>query len=132
MGCGWARLGTDGCLATAKQPPKSPLHERCFTVGTDLRRTRPTRGWLRRSQQVDVDHRQVVGRRLNRVAVVMGLHELAPVSGRATGRRDGSRLERLSQMRQDLRIGPGSRTGSPPQPEVANSVKARDGFALVK
>jgi hypothetical protein len=31
-----------------------------------------------------------------------------------------------------FRIGPGWRTGSPPQPEVANSAKARDGFALVK
>ncbi len=29
-------------------------------------------------------------------------------------------------------MGPGSRTGSPPPPEVANSAKARDGFALVK
>ena len=31
-----------------------------------------------------------------------------------------------------FRIGPGSRTGSPQQPEVANSAKARDGFELVK
>jgi hypothetical protein len=31
-----------------------------------------------------------------------------------------------------LAIGPGLRTGSPPQPEVANSAKAGDGFALVK
>ena len=31
-----------------------------------------------------------------------------------------------------FRIGPGSRTGCPQQPEVANSAKARDGFALVK
>lgn len=27
---------------------------------------------------------------------------------------------------------PGSRTGSPQQPEVAKSTKARDGFALIK
>ena len=31
-----------------------------------------------------------------------------------------------------FRIGPGSRTECPPQPEVANSAKARDGFVLVK
>jgi len=31
-----------------------------------------------------------------------------------------------------FRIGPGSRTGSPQQPEVAKSAKARDGFALGK
>jgi hypothetical protein len=31
-----------------------------------------------------------------------------------------------------FRIGPGSRTGSPQQPEVAKSAKARNGFALVK
>ena len=31
-----------------------------------------------------------------------------------------------------FRIGPGSRTGSPQQPEVAKSAKARDGFALEK
>jgi hypothetical protein len=31
-----------------------------------------------------------------------------------------------------FRIGPGSRTGSPQQPEVATSAKARDGFALGK
>jgi hypothetical protein len=30
---------------------------------------------------VDVDPRQFVGRRLNRVAFVMGLHEFAPVGG---------------------------------------------------
>jgi len=29
---------------------KPPLHERIFTVGVALRRARPTRGWLRRSQ----------------------------------------------------------------------------------
>jgi hypothetical protein len=31
-----------------------------------------------------------------------------------------------------FRIGPGSRAGCPQQPEVANSAKARDGFALAK
>jgi hypothetical protein len=31
-----------------------------------------------------------------------------------------------------FRIGPGLRTGSPQQPEVAKSAKARDGFALGK
>ena len=35
----WALLGTAGRLATAKHPPKPLLHERFFTVGTDLRRS---------------------------------------------------------------------------------------------
>lgn len=37
---------------------------------------------------VDVDHGRLVGRGLNRIAIVMGLHELAPFGGRAprTGR----------------------------------------------
>ena len=46
-----ALLGTAGCLATAQHPPKPPLHEQYVTVGADLRRTRPTEGWLRRSQR---------------------------------------------------------------------------------
>ena len=41
-------------------------------------------------------------RRLNRVAFVMGLHELAPVGGWAAGGRDGPRLERFAEMRKDL------------------------------
>ena len=36
-----------------------------------------------RSEAVDVDHGQLVGRHLNRFAVVMDLHELAPGGRRA-------------------------------------------------
>ncbi len=36
---------------------------------------------------MDVDHGQVVGRGLKDVAVIVDLHELTPVGGRATGRR---------------------------------------------
>jgi hypothetical protein len=37
-----------------------------------------------RSEAVDIDHGQLVGRHLNRFAVVMRLDEFAPVGGRAT------------------------------------------------
>ena len=36
------------------------------------------------------------------VAIVTGLHKLAPVGGRAMSGRDGRRLQRLAQMREDL------------------------------
>ena len=39
---------------------------------------------------------------LKDVAVVMDLHELAPVGRRATGRRDGRRFEGLAKMGQDI------------------------------
>jgi hypothetical protein len=51
---------------------------------------------------VDVDHGQFVGRHLDRFAVVMGLHELAPVDGRATSGRDGRRLEWFAEVREGL------------------------------
>jgi len=54
------------------------------------------------SEAVDIDVGQFVGRRLKDCPVVMGLHELAPVGGRATGGRDGRRFERFSQVREDL------------------------------
>ena len=38
-----------------------------------------------RSKAVDVDHRHIVGLRLNRIAFVMGLDELGPFGGRAAG-----------------------------------------------
>jgi hypothetical protein len=47
---------------------------------------------------VDVDRGQLVGRGLKDVAVVMDLHKLAPVGGRAAGGRDGRRLERLADL----------------------------------
>ena len=41
-------------------------------------------------------------RRLKDIAVVVGLHEFAPVGRRASGGRDGRRLERLAEVCQDL------------------------------
>ncbi len=41
-------------------------------------------------------------RRLKDVAIVMDLHELAPVGGRATGGRDGRRLKRFAQASETL------------------------------
>ena len=41
-------------------------------------------------------------RRLKDVAIVMDLHELAPVGWWAPGRRDGWWLERLAQVREDF------------------------------
>jgi len=38
-----------------------------------------------RSEAVDVDHWQIVGRRLHCVAFVMGLDELGPFGGRPSG-----------------------------------------------
>ena len=50
----------------------------------------------RRSEAVNIDHGQLVGRHLNRFAIVMDLHELTPVNRRATGGRDGRRFERFA------------------------------------
>jgi len=55
-----------------------------------------------RSELVDVDRGQLVGRRLKDIAIVMDLHELTPVGGRAPGRRDGRRLERLAEVCENL------------------------------
>ena len=55
-----------------------------------------------RSEAVDVDHWQIVGRGLQDVAIVMHVHELAAVSGRAASRRERRRLERFATMRKDL------------------------------
>ena len=56
----------------------------------------------RRSEAVNIDHGQLVGRHLNRFAIVMDLHELAPVDRRATGGRAGRRLERLAEVFEGL------------------------------
>jgi len=44
---------------------------------------------------------QFVGRRLNRVAVIMHLDERAPVGGRAPGGREEWSFKRLAEMRED-------------------------------
>jgi len=54
------------------------------------------------SAAVDVDHLQIVGRGLKDVAIVMDLHELAPVGGRATSGRHRWWLERFAKMREDF------------------------------
>ena len=45
-----------------------------------------------------MDRGQFVGRGLKDVAIVMDLHELAPVGGRATGRRHWWWLERFAEV----------------------------------
>ena len=47
------------------------------------------------SEAVDVDCRQLVGRRLNDGALIMHLHEFAPVGRRASSGREWRRFERL-------------------------------------
>ena len=49
-----------------------------------------------RSESVDVDHGQIVGRRLEECPIVMDLHDLAPVGGRAASGRHRRRLERFA------------------------------------
>jgi hypothetical protein len=56
------------------------------------------------SEAVDVDVGQLVGRRLKDCPVVVDLHELSPVGRRATGGRDGRRLERFAEMCQGLTL----------------------------
>ena len=55
-----------------------------------------------RSEALDVDTGQLVGRRLKDIAVVMRLDEFAPVGGRSSGRRDGRRLERFAEVCEKL------------------------------
>jgi hypothetical protein len=55
-----------------------------------------------RSEAVDVDHGQLVGRHLNRLAVVMSLHVLAPVGGWAPGRREWWWLDWFAEVCENL------------------------------
>ena len=57
-------------------------------------------------------------RRLKDAALIMHLHELAPIGGRATGRRDWRRHERFAEMGQDLPDRPWFRDERD-QPDVA-------------
>ena len=54
------------------------------------------------SEAVDVDRGQLVGRGLKDVAVVMNLHELAPVGRWATSGRAGRRLEWFAEVCEEL------------------------------
>ena len=85
----------------APSPPVPGL--RCLASGT-------------RSAAVDVDHWQIVGRGLKDVAIVMDLHELAPVGGRATSGRQRWRLERFAKMREDF----------PDRPRIAGEEERRE------
>jgi hypothetical protein len=73
---------------------------------------------------VDVDHGQLVYPSLEDVAIVMDLHELAPVGGRATSGRHWWRLERFAKMRKDFPDQPGL-VGECDEPDVAAICWAR-------
>jgi len=78
---------------------------------------------------VDVDRGQLVGRGLKDRPVVVRLDELAPVGRWAASRRERRRLERLSQMCEDLPDRP--RLGDEGnQSDVAAAVRARQGKIL--
>ena len=62
-------------------------------------------------------------RRLKDAALIMHLHELAPIGGRATGRRDWRRHERFAEMGQDLPDRPWF-LDERDQPDVAATVRA--------
>jgi len=76
-----------------------------------------------RLEAADVDHGQLVGRRLEDVAVVVDLDELAPVGGRATSGRHRWWLERFAEVRENLADGPRLRDERD-QPDVAPAVWA--------
>ena len=59
-------------------------------------------GFRPRSERVDVDHGEVVGRGLDDVSIVMRLDELGPVDGRATGGSERGRFEGLAEVRENL------------------------------
>ena len=69
-----------------------PPEWRVSRLGADRLPSRPSRALMphvrHHSELVDVDHGQVVYPSLEDVALVMRLDELAPVGGRAAGRRD--------------------------------------------
>ena len=72
---------------------------------------------------MDIDHRQLVGRHLNRFAVVMRLDELAPVGRWAPARRDWWWLERFAEVCQNLPDRPWL-CDERNQPDVAAAVRA--------
>jgi len=55
-----------------------------------------------RSEAVDVDRGQLVGRRLNRFAVVVSLDKVGSVGGWASSGCERRRLERSAEVREDL------------------------------
>ena len=107
-----------------------PIHAqgRIFLVGADRRRNPSSRGPIAPwhgipSEAVDVNHGQLLGRRLEDVAVIVNLHELAPVGGRATSWRDRRRFEWFTQVGENLADRP--RFGDEgDQPDVAATRRA--------
>jgi len=73
---------------------------------------------------VDVDRGELVRRRLEDVAIVMKLHEFAPVGGRPASGRDRRRFERFAKMREDFPDRAGLRDERD-QPDVAAARRAR-------
>ena len=84
-----------------------------------------------RSKAVDIDHGQLVYPSLNRFAIVMHLHELAPGGGWAASRRDGWRFQRLAEVCQNLPDRPGLRDEGD-QPDVTAAVWALERKLLPK
>ena len=120
---GEAGAAFSGTRSVAPGTAALPLEWHFSAVGAEALRVRPPGALVlprvrHRSEAVNVDNGQLVGRHLNRFAVVMGLHELAPVGGRAPGRRDGWWLQRLAEVCQNLPDGPRLRDERN-QPDVA-------------
>ena len=84
-----------------------------------------------RSEAVDIKHGQFVRRGLKDVAIVMGLHELALVGGRAPGRRDGWWLQRLAEVCENLPDRPWLRDKGD-QPDVTATVWALERELLTR
>ena len=83
--------------------PGTPRKRQFFTLGADLLLIRSSAGLSRRphSEWMSIAGSSSI-RRLKDCPVVMGLHEFAPVGGRATSGRDGRRLERFAEVCENL------------------------------
>ena len=93
---GWLVSGVSRFLGPDRRSPDrllSTLEFRFSRLSAESLRVRlPSHSLSTRlqrpSEAVGFDRRQLVKRRLKDVMAVMGLHEVAPVGGRAAGRRD--------------------------------------------
>ena len=90
-----------GSQAAGPGTPALPPEWRFSRLGADRLTGRPSGALMprvrHRSEAVDVDRGQLVGRRLKDRPIVVRLREVAPVGGRAAGGRAGRRLERLAE-----------------------------------
>ncbi len=92
------------CLATDRRGRDTPEHAESpdtSTIFTLSRRPAPPVPVGGASERVDVDLRELVGRRLHDVTIVMGLDELRPLGRRTACRRHRWRLHRLTDVRED-------------------------------